>query len=89
MPLNIRNEQVNRLAEALAGVAESRANRSQISKRKPRSLLSPGYGRGRGHPAQLNLGDCFAYAAARTHTVPLLFKGDDCTKTDIEPAATA
>ncbi|MGH7050330.1 MAG: type II toxin-antitoxin system VapC family toxin [Acetobacteraceae bacterium] len=41
------------------------------------------YGRGRGHPAQLNLGDCFAYAVARNYRVPLLFKGDDFSKTDI------
>lgn len=45
------------------------------------------YGKGRSHPAQLNLGDCFAYAAARTQVVPILFKGNDFTKTDIEPAA--
>lgn len=42
------------------------------------------YGKGRGHPAQLNLGDCFAYAVARTHQVPLLFKGDDFDRTDIK-----
>jgi len=42
---------------------------------------------GRGHPAQLNLGDCFAYAMARNRRIPLLFKGDDFTKTDIDPAA--
>ncbi len=41
------------------------------------------YGKGRGHPAQLNMGDCFAYAVARTHQVPLLFKGDDLDRTDI------
>jgi ribonuclease VapC len=41
------------------------------------------YGKGRGHPAQLNMGDCFAYAAARNNGVPLLFKGDDFSKTDI------
>ena len=41
------------------------------------------YGKGRGHPAQLNLGDCFAYAAARTHETSLLFKGDDFARTDI------
>jgi len=45
------------------------------------------YGKGRGHPAQLNLGDCFAYAVARNQGVTLLFKGNDFTKTDIEPAA--
>jgi ribonuclease VapC len=45
------------------------------------------YGKGRGHPAQLNLGDCFAYAAAKNHRTALLFKGEDFAKTDI-PAAT-
>ena len=35
------------------------------------------YGKGRGHPAQLNMGDCFAYGAARVLGVPLLYKGDD------------
>ena len=44
------------------------------------------YGKGRGHPAQLNLGDCFAYAAARNLGVPLLFKGNDFSKTDIDSA---
>lgn len=44
------------------------------------------YGKGRGHPARLNLGDCFAYAMARRAGLSLLFKGDDFTKTDIEPA---
>ncbi|MDP4025827.1 type II toxin-antitoxin system VapC family toxin [Methylobacterium sp. NEAU 140] len=43
------------------------------------------YGKGR-HPARLNLGDCFAYACARTHGVPLLFVGDDFPQTDIAPA---
>ena len=46
------------------------------------------YGKGQGHQAQLNLGDCFAYAAAKLHNVPLLFKGDDFSKTDIVPAYT-
>ena len=44
------------------------------------------YGKGRGHPAQLNLGDCFAYAVAQTYRTELLFKGEDFTKTDIRPA---
>jgi ribonuclease VapC len=44
------------------------------------------YGKGRGHPAQLNLGDCFAYAVARQHRASLLFKGDDFDKTDIQAA---
>jgi len=44
------------------------------------------YGRGSGHPAQLNFGDCFAYALARATSEPLLFKGDDFRHTDIAPA---
>ena len=40
------------------------------------------YGKGRGHPAQLNLGDCFAYAAATTRNLPLFFKGEDFSRTD-------
>ena len=39
------------------------------------------YGRGR-HPARLNMGDCFAYACARSLGVPLLCKGDDFRRTD-------
>ena len=41
------------------------------------------YGKGRGHPAQLNLGDCFAYAMAKNAQATLLFKGEDFDKTDI------
>jgi len=44
------------------------------------------YGRGRGHPAKLNLGDCFAYALAKELGEPLLFKGKDFAHTDIESA---
>ena len=38
------------------------------------------------HPAALNFGDCFAYALAKEHDCPLLFVGDDFTKTDVKPA---
>ena len=43
------------------------------------------FGKGR-HPAALNMGDCLAYACARANGARLLFKGDDFTRTDIEPA---
>jgi ribonuclease VapC len=43
------------------------------------------YGRGY-HPAGLNLADCFAYALAKIRNEPLLFKGNDFSKTDIVPA---
>jgi ribonuclease VapC len=43
------------------------------------------FGKGR-HPAGLNYGDCFSYALAATTQEPLLFKGDDFSRTDIQPA---
>lgn len=41
------------------------------------------FGKGGGHPAALNFGDCFSYALARARGEPLLFKGDDFTQTDV------
>ena len=43
------------------------------------------YGKGR-HPAKLNLGDCFSYAAAKLSDNPLLCKGNDFRQTDVELA---
>lgn len=43
------------------------------------------FGKGN-HRAALNLGDCFAYALAKTTGEPLLFKGKDFAHTDVEPA---
>lgn len=44
------------------------------------------FGKGSGHPAGLNFGDCFAYALAKEKGESLLFKGDDFTHTDLLPA---
>jgi ribonuclease VapC len=44
------------------------------------------YGKGRGHPAQLNYGDCMSYGFAKARAFPLLFKGGDFNRTDIVPA---
>jgi ribonuclease VapC len=44
------------------------------------------FGKGSGHAARLNFGDCFAYALAKDLGEPLLFKGNDFSKTDVEPA---
>ena len=44
------------------------------------------FGKGSGHLAGLNLGDCFAYALARATGEPLLFKGDDFSRTDVASA---
>ena len=43
------------------------------------------FGGGR-HKAALNMGDCFSYACAKIHRVPLLFKGNDFIHTDIRIA---
>lgn len=44
------------------------------------------FGKGSGHAARLNFGDCFAYALAKERAEPLLFKGDDFSRTDLAPA---
>jgi len=44
------------------------------------------YGKGSGHPANLNFGDCFTYALAREKREPVLWKGDDFGHTDLRAA---
>ena len=44
------------------------------------------FGKGSGHAAGLNFGDCFAYALARATGEPLLYKGDDFSHTDVAAA---
>jgi ribonuclease VapC len=44
------------------------------------------YGKGNGHPASLNFGDCFTYALAHEKREPVLYKGDDFGHTDLRPA---
>jgi ribonuclease VapC len=44
------------------------------------------YGKGSGHKANLNFGDCFSYALARDKREPILFKGDDFGHTDLRSA---
>ena len=47
------------------------------------------YSRGSGHAANLNFGDLFSYALAKVRGIPLLFKGNDFSQTDIQSAAEA
>jgi ribonuclease VapC len=44
------------------------------------------HGRGFDHRANLNFGDCFSYALARSLREPILFKGDDFQHTDLRSA---
>ena len=76
-------------------VADARAEVEAYAGSRPFRLVSIGeeerrialdayltYGKGR-HPARLNMGDCFAYACAKTNKARLLYKGDDFGYTDL------
>ena len=67
-------------AVAAAGIAIEPVTREQaeIARAAYRD-----FGKGSGHPAGLNFGDCFAYALAKAMLEPLLFKGDDFSHTDV------
>ena len=69
------------LAEAELVVEPVTAEHARIAREAYRD-----YGRGSGHAARLNFGDCFAYALARASGEPLLFVGDDFVHTDIRSA---
>jgi ribonuclease VapC len=49
-------------------------------------IATDAFARYRGRPARLNMGDCFAYALARSKGIALLYKGDDFDSTDIRAA---
>jgi ribonuclease VapC len=65
------------LAKLKVDIAAVTADHADIARKAFRR-----YGRGR-HAANLNFGDCFAYALAKEKSVPLLFKGDDFGRTDV------
>jgi ribonuclease VapC len=69
------------LKEASIGVDPVTLDQARIARAAYRD-----FGKGSGHPARLNLADCFAYALAKAVSEPLLFKGDDFIHTDIVPA---
>jgi ribonuclease VapC len=71
------------LAEAEISIVPVTATQARLARDAYRD-----FGRGSGHPASLNFGDCFAYALAKESGEPLLFKGDDFTHTDIVAAVT-
>ena len=69
------------LAKLRVDIAAVTASQADIARKAFRR-----YGRG-GHPANLNFGDCFAYALAKDKSVPLLFKGNDFGQTDVMVAS--
>ncbi|MHB8294003.1 MAG: type II toxin-antitoxin system VapC family toxin [Acidimicrobiales bacterium] len=69
------------LAVARLRVEPVTARHAEIARQAYRN-----FGKGSGHPAGLNFGDCFSYALSRVVGEPLLYKGDDFTWTDVVPA---
>ena len=78
----VLSRQYDALLEALGiEVVDTTAEQARVARAAQRD-----FGRGSGHPARLNFGDCLSYAAAAQDGVPLLFKGEGFTHTDVTPA---
>ena len=78
----VLSRQYDALLEALGiEVVDTTAEQARVVRAAHRD-----FGRGSGHPARLNFGDCLSYAAAVQDGVPLLFKGDGFIHTDVTPA---
>jgi ribonuclease VapC len=77
--LNARFDEI--LEDAEVVIEPFTAEQARIARQAYRD-----YGKGSGHRANLNFGDCFAYALARDKREPLLYKGDDFVHTDIRKA---
>lgn len=77
------HEAAERLVNDL--LTEAKAREVHITEGMGRDARSAAlaYGKVAGHRAQLNMGDCFAYACAKAYHVPLLYKGDDFRDTDL------
>ena len=86
MALNIRNAETERLLDTLVGLTGE--NKTDADQAKIARDAYSRYGKGR-HPAAVNLGDCFSYALARALGEPLIFKGDDFSRTDVGTAVPA
>lgn len=67
------------LAEFSIEIAPVTLSQARIARQAYRD-----FGKGSGHPAQLNFGDCFAYALAMDRGEPLLYKGDDFAAAGLE-----
>jgi ribonuclease VapC len=69
------------LREAAVEIEPVTARQAELAREAYRA-----FGRGSGHPAHLNFGDCFAYALAMERDEALLFKGNDFASTDVRRA---
>ncbi len=84
----LRRRGVGLLSELELFAAESRIEVRAFDMRQAQHAFDAyrRYGKGSGHRAQLDLGDCAAYALATSLDLPLLFKGNDFIHTDVRRA---
>jgi len=77
-----------RLPELYNLIAISRIEIASLTESHAREAIDAysRFGKCTRHPAQLNFGDCFSYALAKSLDQPLLYKGDDFSQTDIRSA---
>ena len=78
-----RNPLLSRRFDDLIVQTEIRAEPVTLEQADIARAVYRDFGKGSGHSAQLNFGDCFAYALAKSMREPLLFKGDDFSHTDV------
>jgi ribonuclease VapC len=78
-----RNPLLSRRLDDLIAQTEIQAEPVTLEQAEIARAAYRDFGRGSGHPAGLNFGDCFAYALAKSTREPLLFKGDDFSHTDV------
>ena len=78
-----RNPLLSRRFDDLIVQTEIRAEPVTLEQADVARAAYRDFGKGSGHLAQLNFGDCFAYALAKSMREPLLFKGDDFSHTDV------
>lgn len=81
-----RDPVASRRFDELIEVAELRVEAVTLDQARIARDAYRDFGKGSGHKAGLNFGDCFAYALAKTTGEALLFKGDDFGHTDVTPA---
>ncbi|HEV2997676.1 MAG TPA: type II toxin-antitoxin system VapC family toxin [Solirubrobacteraceae bacterium] len=76
----------SRRVDELLGVSEIKVEAVTVSQARIAREAYRDFGKGSGHSAGLNFGDCFSYALAKERGEPLLFKGEDFGHTDVTPA---
>jgi ribonuclease VapC len=81
-----KNAVISRRLDAFVRAAEIELRPVSMEQAKLAREAYRDFGRGSGHPARLNFGDCFAYALAKEAGESLLFKGLGFIETDIDPA---